>query len=106
MKKPRIKASSARWVCYIDEHIRSCNLRGPFSSFVDAAADPLDGAAFRSELRDLIDRRMLKVIEYGYDDTKGRDPHRGRDPNLCGTWWSVNPTEKMIRAFWPDRITA
>lgn len=104
LDKPRINARSIPVVLEIDRHIRQCNIRGPLDRFRDAAADPLDGAVFRCELRDLIVRGMLVVVHYGFDDSMGRDPDRARDQSLCGTSWSVNPSAKMIRTFWPDRF--
>lgn len=105
MQKPRLSAVSLKWVAAIGDHIRACNVRGPLERFRDVAADALDGRALRGELDDLIRRRMLEVIRYGYDDSRGRDPARLMDSEVCGTCWSVNPTEKFIRAFWSDRLT-
>ena len=103
-KKLRINAKSLKWLIAIDEHIRQCNIRGPLDRFRDAAADVLDGWALRSELKELIDRKLLKVVRHGYDDSMGRDPLRSSDPKLCGTWWSVNPRKRLIRALWPKRV--
>lgn len=96
--KPRIKLSSVRWLLVIDEHIRHCDIRGPFSRFNSAAADPLDGLAYRDELEDLIRRGFLTVVPY--EASSGFE----RDRRLCGTSWSVNPTEMMVRLLWPDRL--
>ncbi len=106
MKRSRISARSIPIILDMDWHIRECNISGPIERFRDAAADPLDGAYFKRELRDLIDRGMLTVIKYGFDDSKkfGSDPARWGDPRLCGTSWSVNPTKRMIKTFWPDRL--
>lgn len=104
MKKPRIPAKSIPWLVAIDGHVRACNIRGHADRFKDIAADVLDGRAMKKELRPLIKRRLLKVIKYGFDDSMGRDPSRDRDPKLCGTAWSVNPTKRLIRALWPDRL--
>lgn len=106
MAKLRISAASIRWLCRIDEHIRHCNIRGPFERFEYVAADPLDGATLRSDLADLIRRRLLTVIHYGFDDSRGPDPSRWGDQRLCGTGWSVNPTKRLIEALWPDRLDA
>lgn len=103
-KKIRINAKSIWLLDEIDKHVRYCNIRGPLDRFRDIAADPLDGLALKSELSDLIRRRLLTVIDYGFDDSLGRDPSRARDPDLCGTSWSVNPTERLIVALWSDRI--
>lgn len=104
--KVRFRASSARWLNWIDRHIRACNIRGPLSRFTDVAADALDGHVTKKDLSDLIKRRLLVVVRYGYDDSEkwGPDPMRRMDPELCGTCWSVNPTERLIRALWPDRL--
>jgi hypothetical protein len=102
----RITARSIRVLCDMDRHVRACDIRGSVAAFVDVAADPLDGAYFKEELADLIKRRLLRVVEYGFDDSMGPDPHRGRDQRLCGTSWSVNPTERLIRALWPSRLGA
>lgn len=104
--KPLIRVSSVKWVAAIDAHIRHCNIRGPFSRFIDVAADVLDGWALRSELDDLIRRRLLVIVHYGFDDSTGPDLRRHSDPALCGTSWSVNPTERMIRLFWLKRLEA
>lgn len=104
-KKLRISAKSIPILLKIDRHIRECNIRGPIERFCDVAADPLDGAVFRRELKDLISRRLLKVVHHGFDDSMGRDPARGQDQRLCGTSWSVNPRKRLIRALWPERIT-
>lgn len=106
MEKPRLRASSAKWICEIDNHIRSCNIRGPVERFRDAASDALDGYALRSELDDLIRRGFLTVCRYGFDDSMGRDINRDRDPKMCGTSWTVDTTPKLIRTFWPDRLHA
>lgn len=103
-RKPKISSSSVWLLCRIDHHIRSCGIKGTFSRFLDVAGDSLDGLATRAELRDLIRRRFLTIIHYGFDDSLGRDPDRDRDPNLCGTSWSVNPTARFIRTFWPERL--
>ena len=105
MKRLRISAKSIPILLEIDEHIRRCNIRGPIDRFRDVAADPLDGAVFRCELKDLINRRLVKVVKYGFDDSMGRDPARDQDQRLCGTSWSVNPRKRLIRALWPDRIS-
>jgi hypothetical protein len=100
----RIRLCSVKWLAAIDEHVRHCNIVGGIGRFVDIASDVLDGWALRSELDDLIRRRLLVVVHYGFDDSMGPDLLRYRDPDLCGTSWSVNPTEKMIRLFWPERL--
>jgi len=100
----RFRSSSLPILLEIDEHIRFCDIRGPVSRFRDCASDRLDGAYFRRELRDLIRHGLLKIVEHGFDDSMGRDVNRDRDPQLCGTSWSVDPTERLIRACWPDRI--
>lgn len=104
MKKPRIPSKSIPWLVAIDEHVRSCNIRGRSDRFRDIAADVLDGWALKEELRPLIKRHLLKVVKHGFDDSMGRDPLRDSDPHLCGTSWSVNPTKRLIRALWPDRL--
>lgn len=103
--KLKINAKSIPWLLEIDEHVRRCNIRGPLNRFTDIAADPLDGWAMRHDLADLIRRGFLKVIRYGFDDSLRRDPMRDADQRRCGTSWSVNPTPKMIKTFWPERIT-
>lgn len=105
MKKVRISATSVPLICTADRHVRRCGIRGPVSSFSDVFADSLDGLAMRDELKDMIRRKLLIVIPYGFDDSQGRDPNRDRDQRMCGTSWSVNPTERLIRALWQDRIT-
>lgn len=104
MKKPRLRVSSARWIWAIHENIVACKIRGRLDRFHDVAADVLDGRAIRKELDDLIRRGMLKVVRHGFDDSLGRDPLRDSEPLLCGVGWSVNPTERLIRTFWPDRL--
>jgi hypothetical protein len=101
----RISAGSIWILDRIDQHIRYCNIRGPIKEFIDVAADPLDGLVLRSELGDLIRRRLLTIVDYGFDDSMGRDIMRDSDPRLCGTSWSVNPTNRLILALWPDRVT-
>jgi len=107
-KKIRISAKSLKWIVAIDAHVRECKLRGPLNRFRDVAADVLDGWATRGELRDLLRRRLLCIVEYGYDDSEkwGPDPARQMDPEQCGTCWSVNPTERLVRALWWDRLEA
>lgn len=100
----RISAKSVWILDRIDQHVRCCNIRGPIDRFRDIAADPLDSLALRSELDDLIRRRLLTVIDYGFDDTLGRDIMRDAPRDLCGTSWSVNPTERLILALWRDRV--
>jgi hypothetical protein len=104
VKKIRIRSSSCRWLNAIHDHVVRCDIVGPVDRFRDVAADVLDGWAVRTELSDLLRRRLLYLVEYGFDDSMGRDPSRDRDPDLCGTSWSVNPSERLIRALWPDRI--
>lgn len=100
----RIGAASARWIDDMDRHVRACDIRGPIDSFRDVAADPIDGHASRSDLDDLIRRRLLRVVHYGFDDSMGRDPCRDMQPDTCGSSWTVEPTPKLIRALWPDRL--
>lgn len=101
----RIRASSVPILLAIDQSIRSCNIRGPIERFRDVAADSLDGLVLRCELDDLVRRGLLKIVHQGFDDSMGRDPRRANDPALCGTSWSVDPSEKLIRALWSDRVT-
>lgn len=102
--KLRISAKSIWILQRIDEHIRFCNIRGPIERFRDVAADPLDGLVIRSEFDDLVRRNLLKVVKYGFDNSMGRDPMRDSRPDLCGTSWSVNPTDRLILALWGHRI--
>jgi hypothetical protein len=105
-RKIRITAKSLPWLIAIDDHVRQCRIRGRLDRFRDVAADVLDGWAMRSELADLLRRRLLAIVEYGFDDSLGPDPARSSDPQLCGAGWSVNPTERLIRALWFDRLEA
>lgn len=102
--KQRINLSSVKWLVAMDEHVKHCNIVGRIDRFVDIASDTLDGWALRRELKDLIRRGLLVVVHQGFDDSMGHDPLRYSDPNLCGTSWSVNPTEKMVRLLWPQRV--
>jgi hypothetical protein len=104
MRKLRINASSAKWLDEMDRHVRTCDIRGPIDRFRDVAADPIDGAAYREDLDDLIRRRLLRVVPYDFDDSMGRDPYRDMCQRLCGSSWSVDPTPRLIRALWPDRL--
>jgi hypothetical protein len=90
MKKPKIRASSAKWFNEIDRYIRQYNLQGEMVTH--AASDVLDGWATREELTDLIKGRLLRVIRFSRD----------RD-SICGGSWTVGLTDKAIRIFWPDR---
>lgn len=99
-----IGTRSIPWVLKIDACIREYNIRGPFERFRDVASDALDSSALRSELDDLIRRRMLTVVRHGFDDSLGRDPLRDQDSRFCGAGWSVDPTPRMIQTFWPDRL--
>ena len=98
--------ASVKWLDAIDEHVNRYNIVGHIDRFTDIASDTLDGWALRRELEDLIHRGLLVVVHQGFDDSMGRDPLRYADPRLCGTSWSVNPTEKMVRLLWPQRIRA
>lgn len=106
-REVRIPASVMRFVREIDEHVRRCDVRGPLGNFRCVAADVLDGWATRKEIAPLLRRGLLSVVEYEPDDSEkwGRDIlwHCG-DPQTCGTRWSVNPTERMVRALWPSRV--
>jgi hypothetical protein len=108
----RISAKSIWILERIDEHIRYCNIRGPIECFLDAAADPLDGLAIRAELDDLIRRRLLTIVDYGFDDSMGRDPmrdshltcagHPGASIQLNASFWrfgrAARPGEVRIRS--------
>lgn len=102
MTKPRISATSIPILARIDRYIRECNMRGSMQRFHGAAADVCDGYCTRAEVDDLVRRRFLEVVVYSKWEV-GCDivwENRG----LCGTSWSVNPTERLIRTFWPDRL--
>jgi hypothetical protein len=103
-RKVRVSANSLRWLIEIDRYIREHNIRGSLERFRDVASDVLDSWALRSELADLVRRRLLTVVCQGFDDSRGRDPLRDSNPDLCGVGWSVNPTERLIHAIWPDRV--
>src|ERR1051326_5062042 len=95
-RKLRISAKSLPFLIEIDRYIRQCNIRGSLDQFSGAASDVLDGLAIHSELRDLLRRRLLTIVRYGFDDSMGRDPLRDSPRNLCGTSWSVRMTERLI----------
>lgn len=101
----RISALSTRWLARIDDHIRRHDIRG-LDDLQHAASDVLDGLVFRSELADLISRRLLTICRYGFDDSMGRDENRYRDRRLCGTSWTVWASERLIRTLWLERLTA
>ncbi len=100
MAKPTLSARSLKWVLEIDYHICRYDVRGPFERFHDVASDSLDGHAFLSELDDLIKRQFLDLIVYG----RGEVDRLRTDRSLCGSTWSVNPTPKLIKTFWPERV--
>lgn len=96
-RRIRINERSLFWLREIDEFIRECDLCG--ERLRDhAASDVLDGYATRSELDDLIRRRLLTVIHYDDDES----PPIRRE--LCGSTWSVDLTERAVRALWPHRM--
>ena len=105
--KVRISLRSARFLAEIDRAVRQANTRGPMERFRDVASDVLDGWAMRNELDELIRCRFLEVVHHGFDDSKkfGPDPLRFMNPKMCGSSWSVNATEKLIRTFWADRLS-
>lgn len=94
-RKPRIRASSVRWIVAIDRYIRRINLRGP--NLYHAASDELDGHASREELMDLLRRRYLNLIPHEPSDRFG-------DGTICGSRWTVALTDRAMRIFWPDRM--
>ena len=103
--KIRVSSTSIPLLIELDRHVQTCNIRGPIERFRDIASDRFDGTYFRSELDDLIERRLLKVERHGFDDSRGRDPLRDSDRRLCGAGWSVDPSASLVRALWQDRIT-
>jgi hypothetical protein len=94
-RKPRIRASSVRWIAAIDRYIRRIDLRGEYLHH--AASDKLDGHATREELMDLLRRRFLNLIPHGPSDCFG-------DGTICGSRWTVALTDRAMRTFWPDRM--
>jgi hypothetical protein len=88
------------------EDIERYDVRGTMECFREIPSDLFDGHYFRHELEDLVRRRLLQVIEFGFDDSLGRDPLRNSDRRLCGVGWSVYATERLIRALCPHRLVA
>ena len=105
MSRIRVSSRSIPLLCELDEYVSTCNIRGPVIRFKDVASDRFDGAYFRSELDDLIRRRLITVVHHGFDDSLGRDPTRMMDRRLCGAGWSVDTTDRLIRCLWPDRVS-
>ena len=97
-RKPKINEKSLPWLREIDAFVRELDLTGS-SLREHAGGDALDGRATRAELDDLIRRRLLKVVPM--PEEKPECPPEIRD--RCGTTWSVDVTERAVRAFWPDR---
>ena len=100
MKRIRISAHSLPILAKIHQHVEMCNIRGDLTRFRDVASDSCDGHFYRSELDDLIKRHLLMVIPYNDNDPIARY----LDKTLCGSIWSIDPTERLVRALWPDRI--
>lgn len=91
--KVRMRPHSYALLCAVDDYIRKHDLRGEILSH--AASDVLDGAVTRTEIDDLVRRRLLDIYRDG-----GGPPG---DPENCGTGWTVGLTERAMRALWPDR---
>jgi hypothetical protein len=104
MRKLRIAACSAPLIDELHSYVLRYGIRGPISRFRDVASDCFDSAYYRHELADLIKRKLLSVVRHGFDDSRGRDLLRASDPRLCGVGWSVDPTDKLVRHIWPDRV--
>lgn len=96
----RVSAKSISLLQELHTYVQRCDIRGPLARFSDVAADCFDGSYFREELDDLIRRRILHIIPY---DSDGID--RRRNPELCGTRWSVNLSERAVKKLWPERVT-
>jgi hypothetical protein len=96
----RVSAKSLPILAQIHRHVEMCNVRGDLQRFRDVASDSCDGHFYRDELDDLVKRRLLTVIRYDDNDPAGRFDRR-----LCGSTWSVDPTERLVRGLWPDRLS-
>lgn len=99
MSKLTISAKSAPLLDELHQYVVECNIRGTVARFRDVASDRFDGAYTREELGDLIRRRLLTVVRYGGGSM------RMSDPKLCGTIWTVDATERLVIALWPDRVS-
>ena len=109
MSKPRISAKSVEILRQIDRYVRQCNMRGGMLRFHGAAADVCDGLFTRAELDDLIRRRFLDMVHYTRSEAGLPEEWAEKaiwSGSICGRLWSVNPTERMIRTFWPDRLVS
>lgn len=102
-RKPRISARSIPWLLDIDKRMREC----PPAYADHVASDVLSGAAYRSEIDDLIRRRMLTMDAIPAGE---RPPHVHRGPprshDLCGSTFDVTLTERALRTFWPHKLPA
>lgn len=88
----KVKLHSLRHLSRIGAYIREYDCRGRF--LCHAASDVLDGAVYRSEIDELIRKRLIRVIH----DGAGLP-----DDPLCGGEWTVHLTERAIKLFWPKR---
>jgi hypothetical protein len=101
LNRIRVSAKSLPILCHIAGHVSRCDIRGPIERFRDVASDSCDGYFYRAELDDLVRRRLLTVVNYNDTDAANRFDRR-----LCGSTWSVDPTERLVRALWQDRIAS
>ncbi|MFK4705560.1 hypothetical protein ABIC83_002399 [Roseateles asaccharophilus] len=93
-----MSAVSLNFLSRIEGYVAQNDLRG--EDLPSAASDVLDCLAIRSELDELIDRRLLSVVKLARGDTIWPGDSCG------GTRYTVDLTKNAVRLFWPDRMTS
>lgn len=104
MKKIRATPISMKILLELDNQVRRFDVKGDLDAFRDVAPDALDSYVMRHEVDELVRQRLLRVHRYNASEIEDED--RMRDPQMCGTRWTVEVTPRLVAKLWPDRLAA
>lgn len=91
--RPRLRPASYRLLMDIDRYIRRYDVRGRGLPYT--ASDALDGGVNRSDVDELVRRRLLAIVPLAHG--------RHNVDDLCGTSWTVELSARAIQLLWHER---